>query len=562
MLCGMSAPPPADRRHRTLALATPHAAATQAGLEAFAAGGNAIDAMVAACAAVAVAYPHMVTIGGDAFALMHTPDGRVIALNGSGAAPRATNVGAIRATRDTMLPRAPETITVPGVLATLDTLRSLGGRLTVPQSLAPAIALAADGVAVSRSLAAALVEYGDIVAADPGLSSVFVVDGRPLAEGDTFRQPTLAATLEHVAARGTAVFYGGEIGERFVAGLREHGSVLALADLAAHRTEVGTPIGTTALGIEALVPPPNSQGFMLLETLMALERLGGWIDPLGPGAATLAALFALAIDDRDRRLGDPRSGAAAIDDLLGVAHATELAEAARRWVAGGVPADHATTARGASVPDGAAPSASPDTSGSPGGHRHSGDTVGMACADSEGYAVAVMASLYDLFGVGVLEPETGIICHDRGACFSLDPGSPNLLAPGARPAHTLTPLMVRRDGRLWAVAGSMGGYAQPQIHTQILYHILAAGLDPQAAVAAPRWTLDVDYSGSPALKLWVEATAPTACRSALSVVGLPVEVVPRMDEWVGQAQYVVVDSGRMIAATDPRADGLAACEAA
>ncbi|MEE4274335.1 MAG: gamma-glutamyltransferase, partial [Thermoleophilia bacterium] len=456
--------------------------------------------------------------------------------------------GALRRRFCVMPHRRPEAATVPGVMAAWESLHACGARLPWARALEAAIRLAAEGVPAARDLAESLAADDGGWAADPGMAAVFFPDGSALAEGETLRQPALATTLGRVAAEGARVFYRGEIGERFCAGLGARGGLLAPADLVAHETEVTSPLRLEALGHEFLTTAPNSQGFALLEVLAALHRLGDWIDPLGAEAGTLARLFAHVIEDRRRRLGDPRAGAAAVDDLYGAGRAEELAAAvaaARAEEPSATLRDAAARADGGPVPGSAAT-------------RPDGDTVALVAADDEGYAVAVIESLFDGFGSGVLEPSTGIICHDRGAGFSLEPGSANLLRPGVRPAHSLMPLLVRRGGRLRVVAGTMGGWAQPQIHTQMLSRLLGRDEPAELALAAPRWTVDVDYTGDPALSVWHEGRVPRAARAALARSGLPLVAGDEVDDLAGHAQYILLGAdGSIDAASDPRADGRA-----
>jgi gamma-glutamyltranspeptidase/glutathione hydrolase len=557
----------------TLALATPHTAATDAGRSAFADGGTAVDAALAACATLAVVYPHMCSLGGDAIALVHAPDGRVTVVNGSGAAPAALDAARVRAalerdpapvTRSGMPLRGPHTVTVPGVLSAWETLRGLGGRLDLARLLRPAIRYANDGCGVSRSLAETLAWESDLFAADPGLRDVFFRDGRPLGEDDAFRQPALATSLETVARHGVEAFYGGTLGARYVTGLRALGSEMTVDDLAGHATEVGAPLGRVAFGHELLTAPPNSQGYVLLQLLAGTA----WIpagagppdgaaapapspappDPLGPSAGALARLFRMAGDDRDRYLCDPRAHDVPVNELLG--------------------AEHMSSAAGRSARDeGMRPGpGSPPRTGSGdllqrGGDPAGGDTIACVAADSDGWAVSIIQSVYQGFGAAILEPTTGIVAHDRGACFSLDPASPNLVAGGKRPLHTLMPVMVRRRGRLTIVAGTMGGEAQPQIHAQILCRLLgrsgAATTRPgglAAAVSAPRWIYDEG-------ELLAEGRVPESCLAVLRATAMPVGLLEDFDETVGHAQYVLIDEdGPVEAASDPRADGSGAVD--
>ncbi len=550
---------------RSLALAAPHAAAVDAGRAAFADGGTAVDAALATCATLTVVYPHMCSIGGDAIALVHAPDGTVTAVNGSGAAPAALDAARVRAalerdpapvTRTGMPVRGPHTVTVPGVLAAWESLRQLGGALPPARLLRPAIGFAAGGCPVSRSLAATLAWEPDLFAADPGLRAVFFRPARagdeghlrhgapksavlPLNLGDSYRMPALAASLETLACEGIDAFYRGEVGSRYIAGLRATGSVMTPQDLARHETEIVEPLHATAFGHEFLTAPPNSQGYVLLQLLKATELLGAHPpDPLGPAAAMLAQLYRLTAGDRDRSLCDPRHGAVPLDDLLAAGHLRELVER--------------SLSHGPSDPsDG--PSPSPGVLGGEpaAGDPATGDTIACVAADSDGWAVSVIQSIYHGFGAAILEPTTGIVAHDRGACFSLDPHSPNLVEGGKRPLHTLMPLMVRREGRLAITAGTMGGEAQPQIHAQILSRLLRGGDNVSPAVAAPRWIFD---EGA----LLVEADVPEDARQALRSTGMRVEMLDRLDGSAGHAQYVrLTGDGGFEAAGDPRADGTA-----
>ena len=334
-----------------LALACPHAAASEAGREAFVDGGTAVDAALAACATLTVVYPHMCSIGGDLIALLHAPDGSVTAVNASGAAPAALTRKAVveeveRRRQDSagsapgveisphgMPVRGPHTVTVPGVLSGWATLHELGGALEWGRIVRPAAEHAAAGMPVSRGLAAMFAEAPGLVLADPGLRSVFAPLGRLPVEGDLVRQPALAASLKILAHDGAAVFYRGPLGAAFVAGLRAAGSLMTVDDLAEHTVDVAAPLRLAAFGHEFLTAPPNSQGFVLLELLGALERLasadGLPPDPLGAGAGALAHLFRLASADREQHLCDPSFHYVPLGDLLGTPHLGALATQAQ-----------------------------------------------------------------------------------------------------------------------------------------------------------------------------------------------------------------------------------------
>ncbi len=506
------------------AIATPHRAATDAGVAAFEDGGNAVDAALAAAITLAVVYPHMCGVGGDLFALVQTLNGQTVALNASGAAPRPIDVGAIRGVGDTMPEHGPLTITVPGAVSGWAALVKLGADLGFERAFARAIAHAQGGVPVAPSLASSLAREPARLFADAGMREVFGRDGRPLVEGDTVRQPALAATLEALAREGPSALYGGEVGARLVAGLRAVGSPMSLPDLAAHGPELDSPIAARYRDLHVSVVPPNSQGFALLEMLLAAERLEIDPDPLGAGAALLAVVFAAASADRDRHNADPRFARVPVGTLLDEGHIAAICDEVR---------------------------AGPVHIARP----QAGDTIALVTADGEGRAVSLIQSLSSGFGSGILDPSTGIICHNRGAAFSLDPESPNVLAGGKRPAHTLMPVLVHREGRLAAAMGSMGGGGQPQINFQNLVRVFDLGMDPEATLAAPRWLVG-GMELHPGRLVELEARVPLEVRTSLEAAGFDLTVLNELDEGVGHAQLVRVgEDGTLDAATDPRADG-------
>jgi gamma-glutamyltranspeptidase len=394
--------PPLEAHGASYAVATPQFEATEVAVSIFREGGNAVDAAIAAAAALAVAYPHMCSSGGDVIGLIAAPYGDVRAINGSGAAPRAITPIAEGWSR--MPLDGPHTVTVPGAVAAWQKMHGIGASMSWQTLLEPAVRLAADGVAVTASLARAIVDNSSRIAADPGLRDVLMPDGFPLPEGAALRQPALARSLGRIADGGAAALYGGGVGEELVSCLQELGSTIDLGDLRGHRTEVCEPLALPTGECEVLTAPPNSQGLVLLETLVALRELGPG-DHVGAEAGPLAELLRLAAADRDRHLGDPRFNPVPVKELLSREHAAELAASARERRAG---------------------AAREGFSGS-----SAGDTIALATADAAGHAAVVVQSLFAAFGAGILDPASGIICHNRGAFFSLDPASPN--APRGRP---------------------------------------------------------------------------------------------------------------------------------
>lgn len=491
-------------------------------------GGNAVDAAIAAAAALAVAYPHMCSPGGDVIGLLATPEGEVRAINGSGAAPRAIALAAETWSR--MPFDGPHTVTVPGAVAAWQTIHELGGSMPWGMLMDPAVRMAAEGVPVVGSLARAIADSSNRIAADRGMRDVLMPGGVPLPEGAVLRQPALARSLARIADGGAAALYEGEVGEELVTCLRALGSTIGIDDLRAHRTEVCEPIALRVEGCEVLTAPPNSQGLVLLETLAALEELGTG-DYLGTDAGLLGGLFRLAAADRDRHLGDPRFGRVPVEELLSREHVAELAATARD--------------------SGAAAAEVGGFSGT-----SSGDTIALVTADANGQSAVVVQSVFASFGAGILDPASGIICHNRGAFFSLDPGSPNVLEGGKRPTHTLMPTILRQEGRVVGLHGTMGGPAQPQIHAQVLLR-MRGGMNPARAVAAPRWVVAEPADGGTGADAYTEADLEPAATDALRAAGFAVHPLAPLSEAVGDAQVIRRSGGVLSAAADPRADGSA-----
>jgi gamma-glutamyltranspeptidase len=509
------------------AIATPSDDATAAGATAFDRGGNAVDAALAAATAIAVTAPGSCGVGGDLFALVQRPDGEMLCVNSSGRAPAAADPAAVARDHDTMPLRGPTPITVPGAVAGWRATYDLGAILPWDAAFTHAIELATDGMRVSRGLAETLEDPDAPFADDPGLSSIFFVGGRPVSAGATVTQAALGATLSAIAERGPDALYRGEVGRAYVAGLNAAGTPISIADLEAHRAVVLPPLRAAYRDLHVSVAPPNSQGFVLLEILSLLERLGADADPHGAGAGTIGRVSAAAAGDRDRHLADPDRMSVHPSTLLDDGHLAGLADDLR-------------TARPADAHRG----------------RPDGDTIAIVAADAEGFAVSLIQSLFWGFGSGICDPATGIVAHNRGACFTLDPDRPNTFAPGVRPAHTLMPVIVHDPRGLAAVAGTMGGYAQPQINAQTLLH-LGRGASPADAVAAPRWIVERPGPTAPAL-VTTEASVPEAARVSLETSGFQLATVPDRSSELGHAQLIRVRPGGFDVGSDPRSDGGAA----
>ncbi len=447
-------------------IVTPHPTATAAGVEALRAGGTAVDAAVAANAMLAVVYCNACGLGGDAFALVWDPgEGRLHGFNGSGRSPAALTIDAVRAAgHDTMPPRGPLTIDVPGAVDAWVQLLDRFGRRSLADALAPAATTADDGYGLTAITSRAI--HASLPSFDGAAQAVFGSAGNA---GETFRQPLLAATLRALGDGGREAYYGGPIGEEIARAIQAAGGVMTSDDIAAHRGEWVDPVSTTYAGAEIATIPPNSQGITALIALNVLSTLEWPMDaPIDRLHAQLEAVK-VAWSERDRCVAEPDRGLADPSALLSPEHA--------EWLASRLSPDRAHRYTPTNPPG--------------------GGTVYLCAADGDGMMVSLIESNYMGFGSGIIGGSTGIMLQNRGAYFSLDPSHPNALAPRSRPLHTLMPGMLLRDGRAEVALGAMGGDGQPQTMVQLVTGLLDDGLDPQAVVDRPRWVVSTEGSGQP-----------------------------------------------------------------
>lgn len=522
------------RALRGMAVA-PHAAAAQSALAVLREGGNAVEAMLAAAATIPVAYPHMNAIGGDAFWLIHAPGRPVRAIDACGAAAAAATrewYAAHGITQSIPFRGGVAANTVAGTVSGWDLAfaygRELGGRLPLTRLLGDAIEYAEQGIPVTRSQSASTAAKRGELAPQPGFAATFLPGGEVPPAGALFRQPRLAATLRHLAARGLDDFYRGELARAIAADLAAAGSPLALADLERHRAQWRTPLALAhSLGTLHNMPPPT-QGVVSLLILGILDALG--IAAVDPASADYVHLCVEAVKQafgvRDRHITDPAYMRTDAQSLLAPERVRALAAAIDR--------------------DRAAPW---------GAGRGPADTVWMGVIDGEGRAVSFIQSLYHEFGSGIVLGATGINWQNRGCSFSLDAQALNALAPGRKPFHTLNPaLALLADGRTM-VYGNMGGDGQPQTQSAVFTRTIVFGWGPQAAISAPRWLLGRTW-GETSDTLRLERRFPPAVVDALRARGHAVEVVGEFDEVVGHAGAIVRHAnGVLEGGADPRSDG-------
>ncbi|PVX81185.1 gamma-glutamyltransferase family protein [Paraburkholderia unamae] len=526
----------ANARGRNGLVTSPHTLASEAGRDVLARGGNAIEAAIAMAAVLCVTMPHFTGLGGDGFWLIAESGHAVESISGIGQAARA-------------LPAFDGAIPVRGPASALTSAATVaaweaayrvsrerwGGALAWETLLAPAIALAEAGFALSRSQHF-WATYRESESGDArvwrGFAQTFLPGGATPAPGATFRQPALAATLRTLAANGPRDFYEGALAQRIARGLREAGSPLSADDLAATRVRTAPALTLRyGEGVLATLPPPT-QGVTTLQIMGILAKLG--LRDCEHGSAgyyhRLVEAVKQAFIDRDRHLADPDTHDVPVDTLLGDAH---LAACAARIA----------PARAAPWP-----------------HRfREGDTVHLAATDAQGRAVSVLQTIFHDWGSGVMAGDTGILWHNRGAAFRAPGGEPhpNTIAPGKRPFHTLNPGMYLVAGRPRLLYGTQGADGQPQTLSALLTRLIDYGMDPLTALAQPRFLLGRTFSDSRD-NLKLESGAGRAVFDTLAAWGHEMAELPMLSPLAGQAGVIRLDmDGTACGAHDPRSDGLA-----
>jgi gamma-glutamyltranspeptidase/glutathione hydrolase len=514
----------------------PQHLAAQAGLAILREGGNAVEAMVAAAAAIAVTYPHMNSIGGDGFWLIAEPGCPPFGIDACGAAGTA-------ATRELYASHGYKEIPARGPLAALTVAGTVSGwakaleaaarwrRRPLPLSrlLADAITYAEEGIPVTDSFCEMVAEKRAELEDLPGFKAQFVAGGVPQS-GVILKNKALGAMLRHLASAGLGDFYRGDAARAMAADLKAAGSPLRLSDLASQQAQIVTPLSVRLTKGEAFNMPPPTQGLASLLILALYDRIAAadadGFDHIHRIVECTKAAFRI----RDAAVTDLRYAPAPIAAYLSDATIADLAKGidlarARPW-----------------------PEAKPDA----------GDTIWMGAIDSEGRAVSFIQSTYWEFGSGLVLPRTGVNWQNRGASFSLDPASPNALMPWKKPFHTLNPALARLDDGRVMIYGAMGGDGQPQTQAAIFTRYVHHGLGLQAAVTAPRWLLGRTW-GSHSITLKLEARFPEAVFTALREAGHNIERAQAFTPAMGHAGGLVLHPGGVLeGASDPRSDGAAA----
>ncbi len=529
---------------RAWGVASPHPAATEAAAEVLSTGGTAVDGALTAAGVLAVVYPHNCSVGGDLIGLVRRRGELPRVVLGVGRSAGAIDADALRRRFGERVPLSgPFSISVPGVVSGWQALHDLGGSLPFGELLAPAIELAAEGARVSSSVARALKALDS---ADPGLEEIFGPRGGRLELGETFVQPRLAETLSRIAEDPES-YYRGELAARLARGLEGVGSPIRLEDLSRHHAVVGEATVTAAghLAPRLFTAGLPSQGVFFAGLAEIVSRLlAERHDLLGRDAALLARAFDRTSMIRDELLADP-SRAPGADVIRSRLARVDLSAPTSPPPAGnGAPLVAGEVAEGASAP--------------------SGDTVAVVAYDEHGNSVSMLQSVFHSFGSRFLDPETGVLYHNRQSMFTLRPGMPGELAPGLMPPHTLCPAMVDAVDAAGAggtapslVLSTMGGRSQPQILVQVLLQ-LAAGNSVSEAVSAPRFVIEDSDTARSRPVVSAELHLPADATSSLLESGFDVRAVAARSEEAGHCQVLRAGaSGVVDAGSDPRSDGIA-----
>lgn len=511
-------------------VATSQPLAATAGLRTLMAGGNAVDAAVAAAATLNVVEPFSTGVGGDVFALVwDESERRVHALNASGRSPAAADADALRAAGMAAIPDdSVFAVTAPGAVSGWQALLDRFGAMTMRDALQPAIKYAAEGYPVSEVIAFQWAGAAHRLKRHPA-GAELLLNGSAPKPGDVMAIPTLADTLRTVAEGGADAFYRGELAARVADFAREQGGWLDAEDMARHTHTWETPISTDYRGAEIWQCPPNNQG---VNALLALNIAEGFdIGAMGAQSALrhhhLIECARIALTDGMRHITDPAHMRVDAAALISKEYAAK-----RRGL---ISADRAID----SIPAGLKP---PD-----------GDTVYISCVDSAGNACSLINSVFSDFGTGLVVPGTGIALHSRGASFSLDPSHPNALAPNKRPFHTLIPGMATKRGELWLCYGVMGTVQQAQGQLQVVSNIVDFGMTPQEALDAPRFSYRL-MEGEIGLEPRIDASVADELRAR----GHRVVVRESHPLYFGGGQVIMRGGdGVFIGGSEPRNDGCA-----
>jgi gamma-glutamyltranspeptidase/glutathione hydrolase len=515
-------------------VATSHTLSSQAGAQILARGGSAMDAAIAANAVLGVTEPMMNGIGGDLFLLYwDAKTGKLYGLNASGWAPRGLSIAYLKQKGTMQMPQAGiDSVTVPGAVEGWSQAHARFGRIPWKDLFTPAIYFAEHGYPVPELIHGFWEDSAQALKQTPEAERVFLPGGKAPEVGEMFSNPDLGKTLRLIAEQGRDAFYRGEIAQSIIATSAELGGTMQLGDLADFSAEWVEPISTDYRGWKVYELPPNGQGMAALEMLNIMSTLP--VDKAGPLAPqelhNRIEAMKLAYADLYRYNADPRFAKVPVKGLLAEDYARQRATLINSEKA------NCTTASG-----------SPARS----------DTTYLAAVDRDGNIVSLIQSLYDAFGSGVAVKGRGFILQDRGGLFELEPSHPNALAPRKRPFHTIIPAFMEQ-GDTHIGFGIMGGPNQPLAHAQFVSNFIDYGMNIQAALSEPRFTVRPTDAGI-GCDVLIESRVDAATLQQLRQRGHKLNVRKEYSTAMGRGQAVLRNSKTKVnfAASDPRADGSA-----
>ncbi len=522
-------------------VATSQTLASQAGAQILEAGGNAVDAAIAANAVLGLVEPTGNGIGGDLFAIVYEAKaGKLYGLNASGWTPGGITIEFLNSRGHKTMPlRGIHSVTVPGAVAGWDELRKKFGTMPFSKLLAPAIFYAENGFPLTEIIAESWESPAsvELLSAHPNSKATYLPGGKPPRTGDIFRNGDLAQSFRLIAEKGRDGFYKGSIAERVVAISKESGGTFELSDLAEYEPEWVEPISTTYRGWTVTELPPNSQGIAALSMLNLMERFP--LREYGHNSARALHVMIeakkLAYSDMLRYVGDPRFSKVPVNEMI----SKPLAEARAKLIQ----LDKATCE--------VLPSEFKQIS-----KAFGGDTIYMSAIDKAGNIVSLIQSNFMGFGSGLVPSKAGFMLQNRGALFSLEPGHPNALAPRKRPLHTIIPAFMEKDG-VRIGFGIMGGWNQAQAHAQFVANIVDFDMNVQAALEAPRFS-KATFEGC---DVTLESRVTELVRNELIQLGHKIEVAAPYSSQMGGGQAIMRDAkGVNYGGSDPRKDGAAVPE--
>jgi len=531
---------PQDATARRGMVASAHPLASRAGVEVLRAGGNAVDAAVAAALALNVVEPHASGIGGGGFMMVRTAEGKAAMISFREKAPAAATPGLFYPggkLNKHWVEHGGRSVAVPGALAGYRLAMDRYGTKPWSEVFQAAIRYAREGFEIREKLAGFISSEREVLCAYSASAAVFLPDGQPMAAGQVLKNPDLAATLERIAREGPEAFYQGQVARAIVAAVTSDGGVMTLEDLANYKASILEPVRGSYRGYEILSsPPPSSGGTHVIQLLSIMENFD--VSKLGHNRLeylhTLAEAMKWAYADRERYMADPAFVKVPVERIIDKAYTKQIS----------------TRIKANAATDAVYPGWKEDPS-------KPGNTTHLCVVDAWGNVVSMTQTINHEFGSGMVVPGCGFLLNDEMADFSFEEGSVNSVQGGKRPLSSMSPSIVLKDGKPVLALGTPGGTRIITALTQILINVLDFGMSIDEAIEAPRFHC---YStGGKAAALNVESRIPEATREALERLGHEVKIRGAYDKYFGGAQGILISKdGLLIGGADSRRDG--ACD--